>query len=195
MKAVRESRRKKGKEEGEVEGQFLSGDLQCNNPQETWTATRTWIEKLTTFHMNQSKSKDEHVLLERGSLVRLFRFLELSYRAFFWVPSLVLHTSLKMHVQGMGAIPLASGQMQIRTDSPAPGPLHFPCAIRMKERVCWSRSSGMGCLEFRKSFFTPWNLNSFHSLQTAHVWWNICCKVTLTWVSADILSASSRNTN
>ena len=30
---------------------------------------------------------------------------------------------------------------------------------------------------------------------TAHVQWNVCCKVTPTWVSADILPASSRNTN
>ena len=52
--------------------------------------------------MHQSKSKDEHVLLERGSLVHLRPFLELSSRAFFLVPSLVLHTSLKKHLQWDG---------------------------------------------------------------------------------------------
>lgn len=73
--------------------------------------------------------------------------------------------------------------------------LSFLRAARMKGHMFWGWRSGMGCLQLLQASFTPGSLNSSRSPLTAHVQWNICCKVTPTWVSADILSASSRNTN
>lgn len=86
----------------------------------------------------------------------LFQFLELSRRVFFLVSSVGLCTSLKKHLRWDGCSfsgPGATFRSQL-TARPSPHSLQFPRATSMKEHVYWSVSVGMGCWEFRKSFFT-----------------------------------------